>query len=121
MSDTTFKYTTTDYKSVVAYFNEESGMDLSGMFNQYVKKPGIPCFEYMKKEKRNGFVEIKYRWTTPDNNEKFQMPIEVLFEGKRMRLNSSKKWQKIKLKKEKDGDFLIDKKKFYVRVQVLEG
>jgi aminopeptidase N len=121
MSDTTFKYTTTDYKSVVAYFNEESGMDLSGMFNQYVKKPGIPCFEYMKKEKRNGFVEIKYRWTTPDNNEKFQMPIEVLFEGKRMRLNGSKKWQKIKLKKEKDGDFLIDKKKFYVRVQVLEG
>ena len=121
MSDTTFKYTTTDYKSVVAYFNEASGMDLSGMFNQYVKKPGIPCFEYMKKEKRNGFVEIKYRWTTPDNNEKFQMPIEVLFEGKRIRLNASKKWQKIKLKKEKDGDFLIDKKKFYVRVQVLEG
>lgn len=121
MSDTTFKYTTTDYKSVVAYFNEASGMDLSGMFNQYVKKPGIPCLEFTKKEKKNGKVDIKYRWTTPDNKGDFQMPIEVLFEGKRIRLNASKKWQKIKLKKEKDGDFLIDKQKFYVRVLVIQG
>jgi molecular chaperone DnaK (HSP70) len=69
----------------------------------------------------NGKVEIKYRWSTPDNKGDFQMPIEVLFEGKRMRLNASKKWQKIKLKKEKDGDFLIDKQKFYVRTQLIEG
>jgi aminopeptidase N len=121
MSDTTFKYTTTDYKSVVAYFNEVSGMDLSAMFNQYVKKPGIPCLEYKRKEKRNGIVEIKYRWTTPDNKEDFQMPVEVLFEGNRQRLNATKKWQKLKFKKEKDGDFVVDKKKFYVRAQLLEG
>lgn len=120
MSDTTFKYTTTDYKSVVAYFNEESGMDLSGMFNQYVKKPGIPCLEYKRKEKRNGKVEIKYRWNTPDNKGDFQMPVEVLFEGNRQRLNASKKWQKVKFKKEKDGDFVVDKQKFYVRVQAIE-
>ena len=104
MSDTTFKYTTTDYKSVVSYFNEESGLDLSAMFDQYVKKPGIPCLEYKRKEKKNGYVEISYRWTTPDNKADFSMPVEVLFEGKRMRLNASKKWQKIKFKKEKDGD-----------------
>lgn len=108
MSDTTFKMTNIDYNDVTNLFIQKTGLPLKEVFEQYVKKPSIPQFEYLLKKRRTGYV-LKYRWGHVVKG--FQMPIDILTEDKKKRLFPTQSWQKIKL----TAPLNIDKKCFYVR------
>src|SRR5690606_39971574 len=57
----TFKMRTTNYGEVVTFFNQKTGMNLSPVFEQYVKHPSLPVFEYRLTGKK-GVYFLKYRW-----------------------------------------------------------
>jgi aminopeptidase N len=91
MSDTTFKYRITNYEEVVSFFNEKTKLNLTSLFEQYVKNAGLPVLEYSIKSSRKK-VCFKYRWNA--NVTDFNMPVELKVGQEKIRLMPSGKWQK---------------------------
>jgi aminopeptidase N len=108
MSDTTFKYQITDYDQVTGFFCEKTGMPLTPLFEQYVKKPGLPALEYSITSKRNK-VCMKYRWRTDVQG--FEMPVELTHGGEKVRITPTDRWQTVVLK----GAPVFDDRKFYYK------
>jgi hypothetical protein len=109
MSDTTFKLSPVEYSEVVKFFNDKTGMNLTPVFEQYVKHAQIPTFYYTLKKKRNGY-KMKYRWVA--NVKDFNMPMDVMISGKKVRLYPTMKLQKMKV----DDEIQLLPEKFYVRM-----
>lgn len=87
------------------YIIEKSGMALQKVFDQYLRQTAIPTLEW--KVTKN---TISYRWTTCIDG--FNMPLDVLLDEKKVRLNPTTQWQKIngsQLKIIKDF-YVLDKK-----------
>lgn len=102
-----FYHRTTNYDEVVSFFNEKSGMDLTTLFNQYVKKKDIPVLKYsLKKCKKE--VELSLRWETQTPN--FTMPVEFVSEGEEFRVEVGAKEKKLKLKSD---NIEFNTEKFY--------
>ena len=99
-----FRHKIIDTEMVIAYFNKETGLDLTLIFNQYLRFKNIPTFEIKKLKNK-----MQYRWKTDVSN--FKMPVDIEFKGKIMRLNSINEWQFFpdKIKKAKEIKVLTDK------------
>jgi aminopeptidase N len=67
-----FKYHSIMTEDVVAYFNQQTGMDLTPIFNQYLRRTAIPILE-LKFNPADGTVA--YRWKVDEQG--FAMPIRV--------------------------------------------
>lgn len=75
MCDTTFKYRNIGYQDVVNYFNAKTGMDLSLIFDQYLKHAKIPVLKYSLKRAGFGKYEFTYKWVTDEP--RFGMPFHI--------------------------------------------
>ena len=64
---------------VIAFFNKETKMNLTPIFNQYLKTTSIPELTY----KINGDT-LTYSWTNV--NDDFNMPIDFEYDKKIIRL-----------------------------------
>ncbi|MCL9804284.1 M1 family metallopeptidase [Flavobacterium amniphilum] len=104
----TFKRQIVTHDQVVDFFNKESGLNLTSVFNQYLKYTEIPKLE-LKKDK-NG---IAYRWVTNEKN--FSMPVDVLIKGKKIRLNATNDWQTLNEKVKVVTDVQPIKEKFFIK------
>ncbi|WP_394759435.1 M1 family metallopeptidase [Flavobacterium sp.] len=100
----TFRHKIIDTNTVVDFFNTESGINLTPVFNQYLKYATIPTLE-LKKEKG----KLSYKWKSSESN--FNMPIDVKLKNKTIRLNPSNNWTKsnIKIKRLSEVDVLKNK------------
>jgi aminopeptidase N len=105
---TTFKHKIIDTETVITYFNQQSGLDLTPVFNQYLRYTSIPTLD-MKME--NNY--LAYRWIASESN--FTMPIDLLIQGKKTRIQPSTTWTKSKLSVKSlleievlKNDFLVD-------------
>ncbi|WP_272022689.1 M1 family metallopeptidase [Olleya namhaensis] len=97
-----FYHQTVTTQQIEDCLTEASGLDLKGFFNQYLRTTKIPAFEY-KVYKR----EIKFNWNHVVDN--FNMPIEVLVNGKSFTITPSDKEVK-SLKFDSDiNTFEVDK------------
>jgi aminopeptidase N len=67
-----FKYHSIMTEDVVAYFNQQTGMNLTPIFNQYLRHTAIPVLE-LKFNQADGTVA--YRWKVDERG--FAMPIRV--------------------------------------------
>ena len=106
----TFKKKIITSDTVIDYFNKASGTDLTPIFRQYLYTNQVPVFIYKIKGDN-----LYYSW---DNvNEDFNMPIDIGFEGKKIRLFPTAKEQKIKLKKLSKKSFQIYDNQFYVKIK----
>ncbi|KIX22358.1 peptidase M1 [Flavobacterium sp. 316] len=85
----TFRKQIIDTKTVVDFFNKETGRNLTPIFEQYLQYTTIPKLEFKKYKKR-----FQYRWIT--NVPNFEMPVDIMIEGKKMRLDATNEWQKSK-------------------------
>ena len=65
-----FYHQTVTTKQIENYISQQSGIDLTDFFNQYLRTTKIPTLEY---EIKNG--QLKYRWTSIV--EGFDMPIKI--------------------------------------------
>ena len=70
-----FYHSTVTTKEIENYISKSIGVDLSKVFDQYLRDIRVPFFEY---EITNG--ELKYRWNNVIDG--FNMPIEVIIDGK---------------------------------------
>jgi aminopeptidase N len=102
---------TTTTEEVVNYINEKSGIDLTKVFNQYLRFKDIPVLEFRQNA---GVVEC--RWLA--NVEAFNMPVKLEGNDKEF-IYPTSQWQKIKtflpLK-----DIQVQKD-FYINVNILQN
>ena len=106
----TFKKKIITSDTVIDYFNKASGTNLTPVFRQYLYTNQVPVFIYK--------VKGDYLYYSWDNvNEDFNMPIDIGFEDKKIRLKPTLKEQKIKLKKLSKKSFQIYDNQFYVKIK----
>ena len=106
----TFKKKIITSDTVIDYFNKASGTDLTTVFRQYLYTNQLPIFIYK--------IKGDYLYYSWDNvNEDFNMPIDIGFENKKIRLKPTLKEQKIKLKKLSKKSFQIYDNQFYVKIK----
>jgi aminopeptidase N len=105
----TYRHKIIENKNVVAFFNRETGLSLTSIFDQYLKHKNIPILE-LKIEKK----KLIYNWKTDVAN--FTMPIYIKLKGQTMRLNPTNTAQtsEFKVKKMKEVEVLTDL--FFVNV-----
>ncbi|RPH01818.1 MAG: M1 family peptidase [Candidatus Pelagibacter sp. TMED153] len=108
-----FYHSTVTTREIEEYISNSIGMDLSKVFDQYLRDYRIPMFEY---EINNGV--LSYRWN--DVIEGFDMPIEVKIDGETKLLQPTNKFQKMKIKNlfiNMDNDYYVYSKDLKVVVQ----
>jgi aminopeptidase N len=108
-----FYHSTVTTKEIEEYISNSIEMDLSRVFDQYLRDYRIPVFEY---EIKNGV--LSYRWN--DVIEGFDMPIEVKIDGETKLLQPTNKFQKLKIKNlfvNVDKDYYVYSKDLKVVVE----
>lgn len=81
----TFRHKIIDTETVVVFFNTETGMNLTPVFNQYLRFASIPKFEY--KISKN---KLAYKWKATAAD--FSMPIDIKIKGEKIRLTPTTDW-----------------------------
>lgn len=102
-----FYHQTVTTQQIEDYLSEQSGIDLTAFFNQYLRTTMIPTLEYEIKQGK-----LKYRWTEIVDD--FDMPIQVSIDDKEQWLFPKADWQTMKIKSEDieiDPDFYVVSKK----------
>lgn len=87
----TYRHQIIDTKTVVTFFNTETGMDLTKVFNQYLRYGTLPRLQY-----RIDKGILKCQWIAMENN--FNMPVDVKINGVKTRLHPTTKWKSTKHK-----------------------
>lgn len=103
--NSTFYHQTVTTKQIEDYMSAQVGLDLSSIFNQYLRDTRIPTFEYSFQGNK-----LKYRWTNTVSG--FDMPVKVSINGTEVSLKPKSDWTEL------DNSFKIEKvevdKNFYV-------
>ena len=99
-----FRYKIIDTQMVIRFFNQESGMNLTPIFNQYLKHKELPVLEIKIVKKK-----LEYKWIA--NVENFDMPIDVKYKDEIIRLKPTTKTQtaEFTIKKMKQLEVLNEK------------
>jgi len=101
----TFYHQTLTSEQLENYIMEQTGLDLEGFFEQYLKTIKIPEIQYKNK---NGVFSYCYKNTVKG----FTIPVRFFIDDKEVWLNPSEKWQKLTLPS-KDSKVRIDEN-FYI-------
>ena len=86
-----FYHSTVTTGEIEKYISKSIGMDLSKVFDQYLRDYRVPVFEY---EITDG--ELNYRWNNVIDD--FDMPVEVLIDGKNIILYPTPEFKKTPIK-----------------------
>ena len=106
-----FYHKTVDSKDVEAYFSKIAGIDLSKVFDQYLRTIKIPQLEY----KIVG-DNLSYRWANCVNG--FAMPVKL--EGVYVWLKPTTEWKSITMTAELMSKTISTSKNFYVTTRKVE-
>ena len=106
----TFYHKTVITKEIEDYLSKHSGIDLSSIFNQYLRDIRIPELTYAIKGD-----QLKYRWTKTVKG--FKMPIKVNIDGKTKTLEPTTFWKTLNLPKP-ESTFKVDSN-FYIATKKL--
>ena len=101
-----FYHSTVTTGEIEEYISESIGIDLSKVFDQYLRDYRVPVFEY---EITNGV--LMYRWNNVIDG--FDMPLEVIIDGKNTKLYPSLEFKQVPIKNlyiNVDDDYYIFKK-----------
>ena len=86
-----FYHSTVTSMEIEEYMSKSIRMDLSKIFDQYLRDYRVPVFEY---EIIDG--ELNYRWNNVIDG--FDMPLEVIIDGKNMELYPTSEFKQIPIK-----------------------
>jgi aminopeptidase N len=106
-----FKYQNIMTEDVVVYFNQQTGMNLTPIFDQYLRHTAIPTLE-LKFDENNGTVS--YRWKVDEST--FQMPIRVGKKGDWQVIQATTDWKTMPTALKKD-EFDVATDLYYVNVE----
>jgi aminopeptidase N len=105
-----FKYQNIMTEDVIAYFNQQTGMNLTPIFDQYLRQTAIPKLE-LKFDDAGGAVS--YRWVAAEAA--FAMPVLVGDKDHWQRIHPTTQWQTMQTTLKKD-QFDVAADLFYVNV-----
>ena len=105
----TFHNKIIDTETVIHFFDTEMGMNLTPIFNQYLKHAAIPTLELRKSKGK-----LEFRWKA--DLSKFNMPVDVKIKGEKYRLYPTNKWKKTKYSINKIKDVEVLTNDFYINV-----
>jgi aminopeptidase N len=105
-----FKYQNIMTEDVVAWFNQQTQMDLTPIFNQYLRHTAIPVLE-LKFDPSAGTVA--YRWKVDEPN--FAMPARVGEKDHMETIHPTTEWQTMKSSVATDS-FAVDTEHSYINV-----
>lgn len=105
-----FKYQTIMTEDVIAYFNQQTNMNLTPIFNQYLRHTSIPTLE-LKFDGSKGTVD--YRWKVDEAG--FAMPVQVGTKGNWQIITPTTAWQEMKTSLTKEN-FTANTDLYYVNV-----
>jgi aminopeptidase N len=106
-----FKYQNIMTEDLVAYMNQYTGMNLTPIFDQYLRHTAIPTLE-LKFDDAAGTV--KYRWKADVKG--FSMPVAVGEKGKWEIVKATEQWQTMKAGLKK-AEFEVAEDLYYVQVE----
>ncbi len=107
----TFKHKIIDTETVVAFFNKESKMNLTPIFNQYLRYATIP----------NLFIRInnnklEFKWNANEPN--FNMPYDIKINGEEIRIYPTNDWTTSKIKVSPSDNIEVPTNKFYINANL---
>ncbi len=105
-----FKYQNIMTEDVVAYFNQHTGMNLTPIFNQYLRQVKIPRLELLFGEAPG---MVMYKWDADEDD--FAMPVSVGTPDHWQIIHPTTKWQWMQTPLAKD-DFQVATDLYYVDV-----
>jgi aminopeptidase N len=105
-----FKYRNIMTEDVVAFFNQQTGRNLTPLFDQYLRHTALPLLE-LKFDQAQGTVD--YRWKA--DQEAFAMPVRVGSKENWQIILATTSWQTIKTPLKKD-DFQVATDLYFVNV-----
>jgi aminopeptidase N len=105
-----FKYQNILTEDVVSYFNQHTGMNLTPVFDQYLRHTQIPRLELLFGEEPG---MVMYKWRADE--EKFAMPVRVGMPGDWQIIHPTTRWQQMKTPLTKD-EFQVATELYYVDV-----
>jgi aminopeptidase N len=103
----TFFHKTVNSSDIEAFWSNKAGIDLSGLFDQYLRTTKIPVLEYKFSKK-----QVSYRWANCISG--YHIPVRISLNGKPPQwINPSTEWSTLKLNKTArsltiDPDFYIN-------------
>ncbi len=106
-----FKYQTIMTEDIVAYFNQQTGMNLTPIFDQYLRHTALPMLELKFDD-----GTVSYRWQADEP--KFAMPVQVGTKDRWEIIQPTTEWKSMKtgLKRE---EFDVATDLYYVEVRKL--
>uniref|UniRef100_UPI00404A8A99 M1 family metallopeptidase n=2 Tax=Flavobacterium sp. TaxID=239 RepID=UPI00404A8A99 len=106
-----FRLQIIEKQDVVQFFNENTKVNFSPLFDQYLLHKKLPNLEIVLTDK--GF---SYRWITDVPN--FEMPFEITIKDEKTRLLGTNEIQKHKVKKLQKSDIKINNTQFLINYEV---
>ncbi len=106
----TYRHKIIDTETVIAFFNQESGLNLTPVFKHYLYFKNIPTFEYQIKKKK-----LEYRWKS--DLIEFNMPLDIIIKGKKIRIEPTTSWKKYPSKISNKSDFAVFNSGFLVNTK----
>ena len=112
--NSTYYHKTVDSKDIEAYISKQSGIDLSKVFDQYLRTVDVPVLEY---KVRPGAVS--FRWTNCVKG--FDMKIKAeMIPGHVQWIRPTENWITLKLRDGYDGKTFIPDRNFYIQAKKVE-
>jgi aminopeptidase N len=105
-----FKYQNIMTEDVVQYFNQQTGMNLTPVFDQYLRHTAIPTLE-LKFDEAAGTVS--YRWQADEKG--FAMPVRVGLKEHWEVIHPTTEWQTMKTPLKRD-EFAVATELYYINV-----
>ncbi|WP_428327338.1 M1 family metallopeptidase [Mucilaginibacter sp.] len=107
-----FYHKTVTYDDVVNYINEQSGKNLSPVFDQYLKYKGIPILNFMETEGK-----LYVRWISDVKG--FNMPVRVKIKGGEYEfITPSTRFKPVDIKNANKANIEVDTFNYYIGVMV---
>lgn len=105
----TFRHKIIDTKTVINFFNTETGIKLTPVFDQYLRHTNIPVLDLRIKKGK-----LQFRWKADEI--KFVMPVAVKIKGKLARITPTTTWITSKFKVNSLDDVEVSLNDFYINV-----
>jgi aminopeptidase N len=105
-----FKYQNIMTEDIVAYCNQRTGLNLTPIFNQYLRHAQIPRLELLFGEAPG---TVMYKWRADE--EEFAMPVRVGTPDHWQIIHPTTHWQTMQTSLSKD-DFQVDTDHYYIDV-----
>jgi len=110
-----FKYQNIMTEDVTAWFNDQTKLNLTPIFNQYLRHTAIPLLElrFDPAAPNNGYSSVNYRWKADEAD--FAMPVRVGDPAHWQTIHPTIQWQTMKTPLT-PTTFAVDTDHFYINV-----